>query len=173
MDIQTYPAGQAPDDMIRPENTPLPPSPPSPAPVPPAPPAAPLPVQPVRPPRRVGTFTLGLTLVILGVFVPLALYFGGNAWKLLQFAPVVLLCLGVEILIYAIRFKTEKFRYDGLSIFMVVLITFVTLIGSLIGPPIAHAASYAERLAAERNKAVHTRRIRHGGCPLHRQCLCQ
>ena len=55
MDIQTYPAGQAPDDMIRPENTPLPPSPPSPAPVPPAPPAAPLPVQPVRPPRRVGT----------------------------------------------------------------------------------------------------------------------
>ena len=156
MDIQTYPAGQAPDDMIRPENTPLPPSPPSPAPVPPAPPAAPLPVQPVRPPRRVGTFTLGLTLVILGVFVPLALYFGGNAWKLLQFAPVVLLCLGVEILIYAIRFKTEKFRYDGLSIFMVVLITFVTLIGSLIGPPIDHAASYAERLAAERNKAVHT-----------------
>lgn len=60
------------------------------------------------------------------------------------------------VLIYAIRFKTEKFRYDGLSIFMVILITFVTLIGSLIGPPIAHAASYAQRIAAERNGAVHT-----------------
>lgn len=161
MDIQTYPAGQVPKDMIPLEKTPLPPPPaPNPAPIPPAPPAPvpPVPIQApsARPPRRVGTFTLGLTLVVLGVFVPLALYFGGNAWKLLQFAPVVLLCLGVEILIYAIRFKTEKFRYDGLSIFMVVLITFVTLLGSLIGPPIAHAAGYAERLSAERNKAVHT-----------------
>lgn len=154
MDIQTYPAGQAPDDMIQPQSPPIPPSPPEP--VPPAPMPAPVPAVAARPPRRVGTFTLGLTLMILGVFVPLALYFGGAAWKLLQFAPVVLLCLGVEILIYAVRFKTEKFRYDGLSIFMVVLITFVALVGSLIGPPIAHAASYAERFSAEQNKVVDT-----------------
>lgn len=154
MDIHTYPTGQVPEDMQKDETRPF--SPPPPVPYPPAASVSPSAVPPVRPPRRVGTFTLGLTLVLLGIFVPLALFFGGNAWKLLQFAPVVLLCLGVEILIYAIRFKTEKFRYDGLSIFIVVLITFVTLIGSLVGPPIAHAVSYAERLAAERNRAVHT-----------------
>ena len=85
MDIQTYPAGQAPDDMIQPQSPPSPPSPPEP--VPPAPMPAPVPAAAARPPRRVGTFTLGLTLMILGVFVPLALYFGGAAWKLLQFAP--------------------------------------------------------------------------------------
>ena len=116
----------------------VPPSPRPPAPVPPS-----FPMQ--KPPRRVGTFTLGVTLVLLGILVPLALVLGGKAWRLLLLAPVVLLCLGVEILVYAVRFKSERFRYDGLSIFMVVAITFVTLLGSLIAPVAANASDYADK----------------------------
>lgn len=116
MEIQTYSPGQVPEDMLPP----------------PSPPAAPLsPASPkasVRPPRRVGTVTLGLTLIMLGILVPLSLFLGGEMWRLLQLAPVVLLCLGVEILVFAVRYKSEKFKYDGLSILLVILIIFTTLL---------------------------------------------
>ncbi len=120
----------------------VPPSPRAPAPI--APPPQPVPPM-QKPPRRVGTFTLGVTLVLLGILVPLALMLGGKAWRMLLLAPVVLLCLGVEILVYAVRFKSDRFRYDGLSIFMVVAITFVTLLGSLVAPVAANAADYADK----------------------------
>ena len=120
-----------------------------------APPSPQMPQQPVPPPRtvppvqekqrRVGTFTLGITLVMLGVMVPLSLVFGGSMWRLLQFAPLALVALGVEILVYAVRFKSGSFRYDGVSIFLVVAITLVTLTGSLVAPPIAHAIHYGNR----------------------------
>lgn len=133
MEIQTYPPGQVPEDM-------LPPAQPA-AVSPPPPPSAPM-----RQPRRVGTVTLGLTLILLGILVPLALFLGGDMWRLLQLAPVVLLCLGVEILVYAIRYKQEKFKYDGLSILLVVLITFTTLLGAMLAPPLLNASAYAEKL---------------------------
>lgn len=133
MEIQTYPPGQVPEDM-------LPPVQPAAAP-PPSPSSV-----PVKQPRRVGTVTLGLTLILLGILVPLALFLGGDMWRLLQLAPVVLLCLGVEILVYAIRYKQERFKYDGLSILLVVLITFTTLLGAMLAPPLLNASAYAEKL---------------------------
>lgn len=107
------------------------------------------PVQPtVRPPRRIGTFTLGLTLILLGVLVPICLFFGGQTWRLLQFAPVVLLCLGIETLVFAIWHKTEKFRYDGLSVFLVITITFITLAASATVPVATNLAAYAAKQQA-------------------------
>ena len=143
MNIETYPPEQTPEVMAA-----VPPSPN--APPPPQPPVQPpMPMQPAPvKQRRVGTFTLGVTLIMLGILVPLSLTLGGGMWKLMQFAPLVLLVLGVEILVYAVRFKTEKFRYDGVSVFLVVAITFVTLIGSLIAPPIANAVGFAEKESA-------------------------
>lgn len=164
MEIHTYKPGEyTPEDLpnkqiVPPLNSqPVPPpqavqpppngQPPQ-APVPPAP-SGPVYVQaPVIKQRRVGTFTLGLTLIILGILVPVALFFGGAAWRILQFAPVVLLCLGGEILLYAIRYKEEKFRYDGLSIFLVILITFSTLIGSFMVPIVSNAVTYSKRYNA-------------------------
>jgi hypothetical protein len=81
--------------------------------------------------RRVGTFTLGVSLILLGVIIPLMFIFKENALKILQFAPVILLVLGIEVLIYAIRYKDGKLIYDGLSIFMVIMISFVTIGASI------------------------------------------
>lgn len=133
MEIQTYSPGQVPEDMLSPAPPAAPPPPPAPSPAP-------------RPPRRVGTVTLGLTLILLGILVPLALFLGGDMWRLLQLAPVVLLCLGVEILVYAVRYKHDRFKYDGLSILLVVLITFSALLGALLAPPLLGASAYAEKL---------------------------
>lgn len=99
-----------------------------------------------RPPkqRRVGTFTLGLTLILLGILIPCALFMGAKAWNFLRFAPVILVFLGVETLIFAFRFKSDKLRYDGLSVFLVIAITVATLGGSAVVPPIANAAEYSK-----------------------------
>ena len=157
MEIHTYKPGEyTPEDLpnkqvVPPLNAPSSPPPASPAGQPPQTPVPPVPPGPVyvqAPPvkqRRVGTFTLGLTLIILGILVPVALFFGGDTWRILQFAPVVLLCLGGEILLYATRYKEEKFRYDGLSIFLVILITFSTLIGSFMVPLVSNAVTYSKQ----------------------------
>jgi len=90
--------------------------------------------------RRVGTLTLGLTLILIGVIIPLSLIFKEKALTMLQFAPIVLIALGIEVLYYAFKYKEEKFKYDGLSIFMVIMITFVTITTSIV-VPIAHNAN--------------------------------
>lgn len=158
MNIETYPPEQTAEVMAANPPSPhaAPPSPSSPPSPPPAQTPQPVQTMPPKPvkQRRVGTFTLGVTLIMLGILVPLSLVFGGRMWKLMQFAPLVLLVLGVEILVYAIRFKSEKFSYDGVSVFLVVLITFVTLLGSLIAPPIASAVEYlrAESVVAQETR---------------------
>lgn len=113
---------------------------------------APVYPEPVRKQRRVGTFTLGLSLILLGVLIPCGLVFGMQAWNLLRFAPVVLIFLGTEVLYYAIRYKDDKLRYDGLSIFMVIVITFTTLVGSAVVPPILNAVSYHRELGEIRSE---------------------
>ena len=106
--------------------------------------------------RRVGTFTLGLSLIMLGVMVPLSLIFHEEALRFLQFSPIVLVFLGIEVLYYAIRYKDGKLRYDGLSIFLVILLTVISLGASAVVPPITSASRYYReqsraRIAAEEN----------------------
>ncbi|WMJ23770.1 hypothetical protein RBG61_03650 [Paludicola sp. MB14-C6] len=86
--------------------------------------------------RRVGTFTLGIALILIGIMIPLALIFKASALQIIQFSPLILIVLGAEILVYAIRFKEEKLKYDGLSIFMVIMISVVTIGTSAIAPVI-------------------------------------
>mgnify|MGYP000896857421 CR=1 FL=1 len=112
--------------------------------------------QPVCPARRVGTFTLGVALILLGILVPAALYLGKGAWQLLLLSPVVLLCLGAEILFYAIRHKDTKYKYDGLSVFLVILITFGTLICSGIAKVATSAAVYSQQIEESRSITVNT-----------------
>lgn len=122
-------------------------------PVPPVPPPY-HPAPPAQPVRRIGTFTLGMSLVLLCILVPLALYFGRGAWQLLLLSPAVLLCLGIEILVYAIRFKNSKYRYDGLSVFLVVMITFVTLLGSGAVKAAKSFSFYTEQVVEAEDYAV-------------------
>lgn len=85
--------------------------------IPPQPQAA-----PPKKVRRAGTFTLGLVLVAAGVLLilrtvapDLNLTFAANL------APVVLIALGIEVLVYAAR-PDVKLKYDGVSIFLCLLI---------------------------------------------------
>lgn len=112
--------------------------------------------QPVPPARRVGTFTLGMALILLGILVPAALYLGKGAWQLLLLSPIVLLCLGAEILFYAIRHKDIIYKYDGLSVFLVILITLGTLFCSGIAKVATSAAAYSQQIEESRTIAINT-----------------
>ena len=72
--------------------------------------------------RRVGTFSLGLMLVAIGA-IQLAQIFmpNVNVLSVVKYAPVVLIVLGIEVLIYATR-PDVKIKYDGISIFLCIII---------------------------------------------------
>lgn len=92
----------------QPPEAPQPPARPTPAP--------PAPAKPERV-RRVGTFTMGLALIFTGACI--ALYYLWPAFPVftaLKFTPVLLICLGVEVLVYAGR--GARLKYDLLSMFV-------------------------------------------------------
>lgn len=72
--------------------------------------------------RRVGTFSLGLMLVAIGA-IQLARIFmpNVNVLSVVKYAPMVLIVLGIEVLIYAAR-PDVKIKYDGISIFLCIII---------------------------------------------------
>lgn len=74
--------------------------------------------------RRVGTFTLGLVLIVFGgllflhTFIPtLSLTFIFSLW------PLVLIILGLEVLISYIINKEDKLRYDGGAIALIIILS--------------------------------------------------
>ncbi len=75
---------------------------------------------------RVGTFSLGILLVIIGLLI----LFGGikgvsGALLILKFWPVILISIGIEVLYFVYRNKGAevKLKYDVLAIFI-----FITLV---------------------------------------------
>lgn len=73
--------------------------------------------------RRVGTLTSGLVLVAAGIvflvhtLVPRTMILIQS----LRFWPIVLISLGVEVLIKAVRKKEDGYRYDFASVIMMLL----------------------------------------------------
>lgn len=88
-------------------------------------PAGPNPApQPPKKVRRVGTVTFGLLLVAAGILLILrALMPSLDLRFVVSLLPVALIALGVEVLIYAAR-PNVQLKYDGLSIFVCILILF-------------------------------------------------
>ncbi|TWD95689.1 hypothetical protein FB550_11251 [Neobacillus bataviensis] len=74
---------------------------------------------------RVGTFSMGASLIFLGLFLFFSKFLGLNlADVLMAWWPVLLVVLGVEILVYLFLSRQEQpiLKYDFLSIFFVGLI---------------------------------------------------
>ncbi len=70
-----------------------------------------------KPPRRVGTFTVGITLVAAGVFLLVTLFWpnGDFTWAL-RLSPLLLISLGVETLLAA---RTPgKLKYDWVGMLL-------------------------------------------------------
>lgn len=73
--------------------------------------------------RRVGTFTLGISMIALGVAWMVSLFTDAfTVYEVVRFWPVFIILFGIEVLIHAILNKEEKLRYDGLSIFLGVVL---------------------------------------------------
>jgi len=71
---------------------------------------------------RVGTFSMGASLLFLGVFLLLSQLFGLELTHvMIAWWPVILVILGIEILVFLILSRQEKpfLKYDFLSIFFV------------------------------------------------------
>ena len=69
-----------------------------------------------RPVRRVGTFTMGLVMVLTGIFVIYwLLHPTGNLAFLTYFAPAILIMLGGEVLYNYFFHQDARFKYDILS----------------------------------------------------------
>ena len=74
---------------------------------------------------RVGTFSMGASLLFLGIFVLLSRIFGYKLVSIMvAWWPIILIVLGLEILIYLFISRQEKpfIKYDFLSIFFVGII---------------------------------------------------
>src|SRR3954451_19770477 len=77
---------------------------------------------------RVGTFSMGASLLFLGIFLLLSQLFGLDITRvMIAWWPVILVVLGVEILVFLFLFRKEKsfLKYDFLSIL------FVGILGTL------------------------------------------
>ncbi|NLO24576.1 MAG: hypothetical protein GX114_00315 [Clostridiales bacterium] len=79
---------------------------------------------------RVGTLSLGVLLIVLGV-VMLAAQFKQVAIldMLLTWWPLILVLIGAEILahVYTAKEQEPKVKYDGFSIFLIILIVFFSI----------------------------------------------
>ncbi|MCL6571310.1 MAG: hypothetical protein K6T88_06430 [Bacillus sp. (in: Bacteria)] len=74
---------------------------------------------------RVGTFSMGASLVFLGLFLFFSRFLGLNLIQVMtSWWPLLLVVLGIEILLYLVLSRQEKplLKYDFLSIFFVGLI---------------------------------------------------
>jgi hypothetical protein len=121
---------------------------------------------------RVGTFSMGAALILLGVTLISGHYFKGNVVALMNvWVPVLLIIVGSEIIFYLFFHKKDSsfIRYDFVSIFFVaifgasgILFTFAAgtgLVGewekALYAKEITEELpSYAETLSPEVDKIV-------------------
>lgn len=78
--------------------------------------------------RRVGTFTLGICLVVFGVLFLLHLFVKNIDYLLIfHLWPVILILLGAEILFYAIRSPQKHYQYDFAAILIILLLVSFTV----------------------------------------------
>lgn len=80
--------------------------------------------------KRVGTITMGIVLIALGVIMFISQINGRSALNLaIKLWPLILILLGLEILYFRYISKDEGLiiRYDILSIFLVMVILFTNL----------------------------------------------
>lgn len=84
---------------------------------------------------RVGSLSMGITLILIGTAFAVSLWQDAEAYEMLMWvAPVVFILLGAELLIYlGVAGKRDTLvRYDWLSVFFVGLIGMASLVLALL-----------------------------------------
>lgn len=74
--------------------------------------------------RRVGTFTLGICLVIMGILFLVHLFVPKIISYLLIFHcwPIIFILLGCEILVSSLKWPDQHFQYDFAAILIILLL---------------------------------------------------
>ncbi|WP_343208150.1 LiaI-LiaF-like domain-containing protein [Anaerolentibacter hominis] len=79
--------------------------------------------------HRVGTFTFGILLVVFGLLFLLHLFIPALSYEIIfAFWPLIFILLGVEVLFFNFKQKTEKIIYDKGAVVLTVLLTFFAMI---------------------------------------------
>lgn len=83
--------------------------------------------------HRVGSITFGIILILLGIALLLQLIFPAITYSvILDFWPVTLIVLGLEVLIANMRSDQTDFQFDGWSIlFLFLVLGFTICIGTM------------------------------------------
>ncbi len=77
--------------------------------------------------RKVGTFSLGILLVVFGLLFLSRLLFPAMEYLLIaQFWPIIFVILGIEILLMN-GVSKEELVYDGAAIVLIVLLSFFAM----------------------------------------------
>lgn len=74
--------------------------------------------------RKVGTFTLGIMLIIFGILFLLRIFIPYLSYHVIfSMWPVIFLLLGIEILLGGIKQTGEKLIYDTTAFFLIILLS--------------------------------------------------
>ena len=78
--------------------------------------------------HRVGSITFGTILIILGILLLLRLIIPAITYTaILNFWPVTLILLGLEVLIANLRSEQVAFQFDGWSVFFLFMVLCFTM----------------------------------------------
>lgn len=87
----------------------------------------------IRPVRRVGTVTMGITLIAVGVLLLVTLVSGDYSLLWLgRLSPVILVLIGIEIILSFAFSRQRPIKYDFFSVFICLILIFGSIAGSLI-----------------------------------------
>jgi hypothetical protein len=83
--------------------------------------------------KRVGMFTMALALIAMGTLSALWVFLPNiNMLLIARLSPVVLVLLGIEMLVYTMRHKYERLKFDFISIFIAIILIIISLAGATI-----------------------------------------
>ncbi|MCM1158085.1 MAG: DUF5668 domain-containing protein [Bacteroidales bacterium] len=78
--------------------------------------------------HKVGTITFGCVLIVLGILLILHLFIPALTYTaILNYWPVTLILLGIEILMANFRSEKVTFTYDGWSILLMFMVLGFTM----------------------------------------------
>ena len=89
---------------------------------------------PRRPTRRIGTLTMGVTLILVGIILLVFFFKRFDLFSLMRFSPVLLILLGIEIIWQYSRHHGEELRYDFWGTLFCLLVICVACFCSVFYP---------------------------------------
>lgn len=86
------------------------------------------------PARRIGTATMGITLVLVGILLIIFMFKPFDIFKLMKFSPILLILLGVEMLWQYFSSHGQNLKYDFWGTLFCFFVIFASLGTSLLYP---------------------------------------